>query len=106
MSFVGVAPDLLIAAATDLANIGDALSAARAAAAAPTTRIVAAAQDEVSTAIAEVFAAGGQQFQDLGAQAATFHDQFVQALTGSGGAYAGAESAAAAAVQNPVGTLV
>jgi ABC-type nitrate/sulfonate/bicarbonate transport system substrate-binding protein len=71
MSFVSVAPDLLSTAATDLASIGHTLSAARAAAVAPTTRILATAQDEVSTAIAELFSVNGQQFHDLGARSPT-----------------------------------
>ncbi|WP_346243002.1 PE family protein [Mycobacterium intermedium] len=52
MSFVVVGPEMLAAAATDLENIGSALSAANAAAAAPTMSLLAAAEDEVSTALA------------------------------------------------------
>jgi hypothetical protein len=42
--------------------------------------VVAAAEDEVSAAIAAVFSAHGQGFQALGAQAAAFHEQFVRTL--------------------------
>src|SRR6516165_12649192 len=55
MSYVIAAPEIMTSAATDLATIGSALTAANAAAAAPTTGILAAAQDEVSAAIAAVF---------------------------------------------------
>jgi hypothetical protein len=78
MSYVIAAPELMTSAATDLSNIGSTLTAAKAAAAAPTTGILAAAEDEVSAAIAALFSAHGRGFQALGAQAAAFHEQFVQ----------------------------
>lgn len=56
-----------------------ALSEATAAAAIPTTQVLAAAADEVSAAIAELFGAHGQEFQALSAQASAFHDRFVRA---------------------------
>src|SRR6201998_2717828 len=106
MSFVIAAPEFLTAAATDLANIGSTLSAANAAAAVPTTGILAAAEDEVSAAIAAAFSAHGQGFQALGAQAAAFHAQFVQALTAGAGSYVGAEAANVAALTaNPAQTI-
>ena len=77
MSYVIAAPELMTSAATDLSNIGSALSAARAAAATSTTGVLTAAEDEVSAAIASLFSAHGQGFQALGAQAAAFHEQFV-----------------------------
>ena len=60
MSFVIATPEFVTAAATDLANIGSTLSAANAAAAAPTTGVLAAAEDEVSAAIAALFSGHGQ----------------------------------------------
>ena len=57
MSYLIATPELMTSAATDLSNIGSALSAANAAAATPTTAIVVAAEDEVSAAIAAVFSA-------------------------------------------------
>ena len=93
MSYLVAAPEFLASAATDLSNIGSRLSAANAAAAVPTTGVLAAAEDEVSAAIAAVFSAHGQGFQALGAQAAAFHDQFVQALTAGAGSYVSAEAA-------------
>ena len=84
MSYVIADPDIITSAATDLATIGSNLSVANAAAAAPTTGVLAAAEDEVSAAIAAVFSAHGQGFQALSAQAAAFHAQFVSALTAEG----------------------
>src|ERR1700757_2057006 len=106
MSFVVAGPGGLGTAATDLANIGSTISAASAAAATQTTGVLAAAEDEVSAAIAAVFSAHGQGFQALGAQAAAFHDQFVQALTAGAGSYASAEAANVAAfTANPAQTI-
>ena len=96
MSFVIAAPEIVKTAATDLASIGSAISAANTAAMAPTTKLVAAAADEVSVQIAALFGAHAQNFQTLSAQAAAFHDQFVQALTAGAGSYASAEAANAA----------
>lgn len=93
MSFVAVVPEAVIAGASDLANLGLTISEANAAAAAPTTGVVAAAQDEVSTAIAALFGSHAQQFQALSAKAAAFHRQFVQALTGGAASYVEAEAA-------------
>ena len=93
MSYVISAPEMMTSAATDLAGIESALSAAHAAAATRTTGLLAAAADEVSEAIAALFSAHGQEFQALGAQAAAFQDQFVQSLTASAGSYAHAEAA-------------
>jgi len=63
MSFVTVMPEVLETAATDLANIGSTLSAAKAAAAAQTTGVLPAAEDEVSAAIAALFSTQGQGYQ-------------------------------------------
>ena len=79
MSYLIAAPDMLAGSAADVAGIGSSLSEANAAAAASTTRVIAAARDEVSAAIASLFSGHGQQFQALSAQAAAFHSQFVQA---------------------------
>ena len=100
MSFVIAAPELISTAATDLANIGSTLSTANAAAAATTTEVVAAGADEVSAGIAAFFGAHGQAYQTLGAQAAAFHAQFVQALNAGAGSYAAAEAANALPAQS------
>jgi hypothetical protein len=93
MSYVLATPELISAAATDLAAIGSTLDAAHQAATNPTTALVPAAADEVSVGVAHVFSAQAQQFQGLAGKAAAFHDQFVQHLTASAGAYASAEAA-------------
>ncbi|WP_459758515.1 PE family protein, partial [Mycobacterium riyadhense] len=93
MSFVIAVPDTLVAAASDLTGIASALSVANATAAAQTTELLAAAQDEVSAAIAALFSAHGQGYQTVSTQAAAFHAQFVQTLTAGAGSYATAEAA-------------
>ncbi|MGA9675357.1 MAG: PE family protein [Mycobacterium sp.] len=110
MSFVNVAPELLESAAHDLAGIGSSLGEATGLAAAPTTSIVAAGADEVSTAIAALFGSHGQEFQALTAQAAAFHNEFVGMVKSGAGAYlssevANAEQALAGAVTAPAQML-
>ncbi|MBD9333113.1 PE family protein, partial [Mycobacterium tuberculosis] len=100
MSFVVVAPEVLAAAASDLAGIGSTLAQANAAALAPTTAVLAAGADEVSAAIASLFGAHGQAYQAVSAQMSAFHAQFMQALTGAGGAYAAAEAVNVSAAQS------
>lgn len=95
MSYVIAAPDTLAAAAADVAGIGSSLGEANGAAAVSTTRVIAAAGDEVSAAIASLFSSHGRVFQALSAKAAGFHSQFVQALNAGAGAYASAEAASA-----------
>ena len=92
MSFLIATPEIVSAAATDLAALGSMLSAANAAAATATTGVLPAPLDEVSAAIAAVFGAHGQTYQALGAQALTFQEQFVQNLTASAGSSANAEA--------------
>src|ERR1700756_1427225 len=106
MSYLVAAPDFLASAATDLSNIGSTLTAANAAAAATTTAVVAAGADEVSAGIAAVFGVRGQAYQALSAQAAAFHEQFVQTLTAGARSYASAEAANLAAfTANPAQSI-
>ena len=93
MSFLTAIPELVQGAAQDLAGIGSSLADAAATASGPTTGIAAAAQDEVSIAIASLFGKFGQEFQALGAQAQAFHTQFVGLLNAGAGAYVSAEAA-------------
>ena len=102
MSFVFSAPAELAAAASDVARIGSQLGAAHAAAAGPTTAVLAAAEDEISAQIAALFSRHGLGFQQLSAQSAAFHDQFVQALRSGAGAYAAAETNASRALTGAV----
>ncbi|WP_085158720.1 PE family protein, partial [Mycobacterium lacus] len=99
MSFVVTIPEALAAAATELATVGSMISSANAAAAGPTARVLAAAADEVSAAIAAAFSGHAQAYQELNAQAAVFHGQLVAALNAGGASYAAAEAANAAPLQ-------
>src|SRR5262245_36564854 len=102
MSFAIAAPDLMAVAARDLAGIGSAISAANAAAAGPTAEILAAAADEVSTQIAALFGAYADGYRMVTAQAAAFHDTFVQAVSAGAASYASAEANAAALLGTPL----
>ncbi|HUO40309.1 MAG TPA: PE-PPE domain-containing protein [Mycobacterium sp.] len=89
-------PQIVATAAADASAIGSALNEAKAAAAGPTTSVVAAAQDEVSAITAQFFGTYGQEYQALLRQASAFHGQFVAALAAAGNAYAQAEGEIAA----------
>jgi triacylglycerol lipase len=102
MSFVVTAPEVLEAAAADVAGIGSSLKAANAAAAAPTTAMLTAAGDEVSAAITSVFSSHARQFQALSAQAAAFHDQLAQTFNSAAWSYVSAEAANASPLLNQV----
>src|SRR6516165_7621384 len=93
MAFVAAAPEAFTAAASDLADIGSAINEANTAAAAQTIRLEAAAVDEVSVQIAALFGAHAQNYQVLSAQAAAFHDHFVQTLAAAARSYASTEAA-------------
>jgi PE family len=113
MSFATTAPEMVTAAAGNLASIGSALGDAAAAAAGPTTSVAAAAADDVSLAVSQLLGTYGQQFQALSAQAAAFHGDFVSLLNGGAAAYLSTEIANAeqslgnaAAATNPISTLL
>jgi hypothetical protein len=74
-----------------LASVGSAINAANANAKAGTTGVPAPGGDSVSAFVMALFAAHAQAYQAAGAQAASYHDLFVQALRASAGAYARAE---------------
>ena len=103
MSFMLAEPGAVVAAASDVAGIGSTLSTAHAAAAAPTTGVLAAAADEVSTQIAALFSQHAQSYRQLSARAAVFHEQFVAALAATASNYAAAETAATQTLANAVG---
>jgi PE family len=110
MSFVIAEPDLVTAAADDLAGIRSSLAQATATAAAPTTGVTAAAADEVSSAISHVFGRVGREFQALSAEAVAFQDEFVSLLNGGAAAYlatdiANAEHGLLGAVNAPAQAL-
>ena len=93
MSFVSVNPEVLTSAAADLAQVGSTVRHATAVAAPATTGVVAAAGDEVSAALASLFSDHAQVFQSLSGQAAAFHQQFVQLMSGGAAQYVGTEAA-------------
>ncbi|MGB9226140.1 PE family protein, partial [Mycobacterium sp.] len=93
MSFVIAGPETMLARAADLAGVGSVINQANALAAAETVALQAPAADAVSAAVAALFGSHAQSYQTIGAQMAAFHDQFVQNLAASGGAYASAEAA-------------
>ncbi|MFY2861211.1 PE family protein, partial [Mycobacterium sp. THU-M104] len=99
MSCLVVAPEMLAAASGDMANIGSMISGANAAAAAPTAGLLAAGADEVSALVASAFAEFGRQYQVLRAQAALFHEQFVQLVNAGAQSYTAAEAAGVAPLQ-------
>ncbi|AKN15360.1 PE family protein [Mycobacterium haemophilum] len=98
MSFVTTQPEMLSTAASDLASIGSAMNALKAAAAGLTTEVAPAAADEVSALTAARFTSHGQLYQMVSAQAAAIHDQFVAMLACNAGSYADTEAANAVAV--------
>jgi hypothetical protein len=98
MAHLITVPETLASTAADVQGIGSTISAAGANAAGQTTGLLAAADDEVSAAIANLFGAYGQEYQAVLSQAATFHNSFTQALAAAASVYAEAEAANAALV--------
>ncbi|MEG7364304.1 PE family protein, partial [Pseudomonas citronellolis] len=84
MTFMVVSPELVVAAASDVAGIGSTISAANAVAAQSTTGVVSAAADEVSHAIAAMFSGHALGYQELAGKAAVLHQEFVQTLAAGG----------------------
>jgi PE family len=100
MAYVIAAPELMTAAAADLAAIGSNVSAAHMVAAAWTTSLIPAAADEVSTGIAHLFSQHAASYQALAGQAAAFNKRFVQHLAAAAGSYTSAEAAIASFLQD------
>ena len=94
MSQVIAAPEMLLTAAGEVKSIGSAINAGGAAAAGSTTGVLAAAEDEVSTAISALFSEYAEDYHTVLRQAATFHTDFTRALAAAGAAYTQAEAAA------------
>jgi hypothetical protein len=93
MSYVIAAPEMLGAAAADLATIDSSLGAAHSAAAAPTIALVPAAADEVSASIAHLFSQHAHDYQAVAGHAAAFHEQFIRHLNASARSYDSTEAA-------------
>lgn len=98
MASLSVDPSLIQAASQNLTSVRDGLDKVSAAMTGPTTALMPAAQDEVSAAVAAVFADVGQRFHELNAQAAEFHHQFVKSMNTGATAYTESEVANTAAV--------
>ncbi len=99
MSFVFAVPETMAAVTSELATIGSNLEMANAAAALPTTGLLAAGADEVSAAIAALFDEHALGYQTISAQASAFHARFMSALNTGAGAYAAAEAANSSPLQ-------
>jgi hypothetical protein len=99
MTYVIAAPEMMTAAATDLAGIGSTLAEEHTAAAASTVGLVPAAADEVSAAVAHLFSGYAQDFHGLAGKAAASHAQFVQNLKASAASYTSIEAAIASFMQ-------
>ncbi len=93
MSFVIATPEVMQEAAQDLAGIRSSLAEATGNLADTTTGVMAAAQDEVSIALASMLGSFGQKFHSLSAQAQAFHQEFVKLVDAGAGAYISTEFA-------------
>lgn len=105
MSYVIAATNTLSTAASDIGSIGSAITAANLAAALPTTELLSAAADEVSTRIAALFGEHAANYQNLAAEAATFHEQIVRSLQSSAVSYSSAEAVGTALVQQTLNVV-
>ncbi len=91
MGLIHVIPQQLLDAAGDLENLGTSVEEATFAAAGPTTSMLSAGADQVSTAIAELFSTHGRWYQALAGQARNFHTAFTQTMAAAGNSYYNAE---------------
>lgn len=96
MAFLSADTALIEQTAQDLAGIRNRLDQAVAATAGATTTLTPAAQDEISTTIAALFADFGKQQQALNAQAADFHNNFTNLMKTTAAAFTQTEAANAA----------
>jgi PE family len=103
MSYVNAIPQAMADAAGNLASIGSTINTANASAAAGTSGVKAPGGDPVSAFVSALFAVHAQNYQVAGAQAANFHDQFVQTLREGAASYARAEAANATPLHNVAG---
>ncbi|MDP7721312.1 PE domain-containing protein [Mycobacterium sp. TY814] len=106
MSYVLAVPEMMGSAATELATIGSRLGEANAAAATSTSTVLAAASDEVSAAIADLFSAHGREFQAMSAQAAAFQSRVIVALSSSAESFISAEAVNLSALGNSLWTSI
>ncbi|MHA7648253.1 PE domain-containing protein [Mycobacterium sp. ML4] len=93
MSFVVATLDMIETASAEAAQIGAAIGAGNATSAIPTTQLAAAAADEVSVAIASLFGTHANDYRAAAAQAAVYHQEFVENLGAAAASYSGTEAA-------------
>ncbi|OBK14155.1 PE family protein [Mycobacterium asiaticum] len=98
-----VDPQIVSTVTANIDRIGSTIRAASAAAAAPTSGLVAAAADEVSAAIANLFGTHGQEFQAVVNQVEAYHGQFQQNLAAAANAYVQTETAAVNSLRSALG---
>jgi len=103
MAFIRVAPEAVLAKASDLAGIASSIDSANAIAAAQTTTVAAPAADAVSALVADIFGSHAANYQDFSAQMATFHEQLVQKLIATSNAYGYAEAENAQGIKSLLG---
>src|SRR6516225_6561682 len=101
MGYVLTQPQVMGSAAADVTTIGMSINEATAAAAGRTTGVAAAAADEVSGSIANLFNAYAREWQAVIRRAAVFHSDFAETLAAGANAYANAEAASSAALAAP-----
>lgn len=99
MAYVVVGLERVGAAAGELVRLGSVIDAATAEARVSTTQLLAAAEDEVSAAIAALLGEHGQAYQAVSAEVAAFHQRFVHNINAGAGAYAVAEAASVSPLQ-------
>ncbi|MDT5135942.1 MAG: hypothetical protein QOD58_204 [Mycobacterium sp.] len=102
MAYLLTQPQLMAAAAADIATLHTAINEATAAAASGTTDIAAMAGDEVSEAIKTLFNGFAEEGQAVIAQAALFHSEFAQVLASAGSLYTNVETANMSALTAPL----
>lgn len=105
MSHVIATPQALADAAGNLAKIGSTIKAANSNAGPGLAGVVAPGADPVSAYLMALFSVHAQTYQVAGSHAATLHDQFVQVLQESAGAYAKTEAANALPMQKALGSI-
>lgn len=106
MSFVLVAPPSVAATTTELESLISALTSANSSAALPIGNAAAASADEISAAIATLFADHGQQYQQVAEQFATSYEQFRVRLLETAREYAAAETAFAGYLASTTSHLI
>ena len=99
MSFVNATPEYVASAASDLAKIGSSITYANSTASTATAAVEAAGADAVSTSISQLFGAHAAAYEAISSQAALFHQQFVQLMSGGATEYADTEAVNAAPLQ-------